>query len=209
MIFNGQLLPGDALKELDLTERLGVSRSPVRDALKELERQGLVDVDEVNGRRVLRALNERDIAETYDIRIELEALAARYAARDASEESRRRLMDRLGALRASLSVPTEAWLPLDFAFHEAIAAAAGRHQLQPLLSRLWIQIQAFLRRMDRIGAYPDDRQTRLSGIAEHEALAAAILARDPAAADAAVRAHLETHRDALISLFHGTGMTHV
>jgi DNA-binding GntR family transcriptional regulator len=206
MIFNGQLMPGDGLKELDLTERLGVSRSPVRDALKELERQGLVDVDEINGRRVLRALGERDIAETYDVRIELEALAARYAARDASEVAKRHLADRLEVLRSSLSEPTEAWLPLDFAFHAAVAAASERHQLPQLLSTLWIQIQAFLRRMDRVGAYPDDRQTRLAGLREHEALAAAILAGDPAGADAAVRAHLEGRRDALILRFHGTGM---
>ena len=205
MVFNGQLAPGDVLTEMDLTERLSVSRSPVRDALKELEHSGLVDVDPVNGRRVLRALGAHDIAESYDLRIELEALAARYAARVVNELALQHLTERYDAMVGALLEPLDVWLPIDFAFHAAIAAASGAHRLPHTLAGVWLQHQAFLRRMDRGGVDPSTREQRLETLPKHERILTAIRARDEAGSDEAVRLLLGGRRDIMLAKFREMG----
>ena len=205
LVFNGELAPGDVLTEMDLTERLGVSRSPVRDALKELEHSGLVDVDPVNGRRILRAFGEDDILESYDLRTELEALAARYAARAATEAALQHLTARYDAMVGALLEPLDVWLPIDFAFHAGIAAASGTHRLPHLLAGVWIQQQAFLRRMDRGGVDPSTREQRLETLPQHERILAAIRARDEAGSDETVRAFIRARRDSMLGKFRAQG----
>lgn len=201
MVFDGQLAPGDVLTETDLTATLGVSRSPVRDALKELEHSGLINVDRVNGRRILRAFGADDIAESYDVRLELESLAARYAAQRASDAAFRGLStayeDMVGALEASLDV----WLAVDFAFHASIAAASGGHRLPRMLAGIWLQQQAFLRRMHRGGVDPSTREQRLETLPKHEQILAAIRAQDVAASDAAVRHLVRGRREIMLAKF--------
>lgn len=207
MIFNAELRPGDVLTELDLTKRLGVSRSPVRDALRELEYSGLIDVDEVNGRRSLRAFSEDDIAESYDLRTELEALVARWAARSATPSQ-------LDTIRTSfermkhvvISEPLDITLPVDFAFHRAIAVASGRPRPLHILAGVWIQHQALIRRMDRIGADPPTPEQRRQSIDDHERMCTAITSRDEAASEAAVRQHLQNRRAILMARFHEHGL---
>jgi DNA-binding GntR family transcriptional regulator len=207
MIFNGELQPGDVLTELDLTKRLGVSRSPVRDALRELEYSGLIDVDEVNGRRSLRAFGEDDIAESYDLRTELEALVARWAARSATPGQLDTI--RLAFDRMKEVVTTEALditLPVDFAFHRSIAVASGRPRPLHILAGVWIQHQALIRRMDRIGADPTTPEQRKQSVDDHERMCEAITSRDEAASEAAVRQHLQNRRTILMARFHERGL---
>jgi DNA-binding GntR family transcriptional regulator len=206
MVFNGELAPGDVLTEMDLTERLGVSRSPVRDALKELEHSGLVDVDPVNGRRTLRLFGEVEIAESYDVRCELEALAVRYTARMADETAIQRLSDGYDAMVGAILEPLDVWLPIDFAFHAAVAAASGGHRLPYMLAGLWLQHQAFLRRMDRGGVDPSTREQRLETLPKHERILAAIRARDEAEGDRAVRDLLAVRRDVMLVKFREMGL---
>jgi len=197
LIFNGQLAPGDVLTEIELTQRLGVSRSPVRDALKELENIGLVDVDAVNGRRVLRAFSARDVLESYDLRIELESMAARYAAQYATDLVLSTLVARYEALVNAFLAPVDTWLPIDFEFHAAIAAASGAHRLPHILSGVLIQHQAFLRRLDRSGVDTSSREQRLETLATHEPILKAIQSRDVRASDQAMRDFLVGRRDVI------------
>ena len=84
----GLFKPGDRLVETDLAERFGVSRTPVREALQRLETQSLLTRD---GRSLIVAsLDHTQIAELYIVRAELEGLAARLAARHATEEEQQR-----------------------------------------------------------------------------------------------------------------------
>ena len=83
-IDNGQFRPGDRLVESELAERFGVSRTPVREALQRLETQAMLKRD---GRSLIVAtLDHNQLAELYIVRAELEALAARLAARHATPE---------------------------------------------------------------------------------------------------------------------------
>lgn len=194
MVFSGELKPGDVLSELELTEQLSVSRSPVRDALKELGHSGLLDVDEINGRRVLRPFVVADVAELYDLRRELEALAARYAARSPSDIFLHELEERLDAMRAAVDEPIEVWLPLDFAFHSVISDGSGARRVPRILSGIWVQHQALLRRMALVGSYPSTKVERLDVIEDHRRILLAISGRDPGAADQALRDHLDRRR---------------
>lgn len=201
LVFSGELTPGDVLTEMDLTKRLGVSRSPVRDALKELEHSGLVDVDPVNGRRILRAFGAEDIKEGYDLRVELEVLASRYAARRGDEAALQRLDESYDAMVAAILEPIDVWLPIDFAFHAAIAAASGAHRLPHVLANVWVQQQAFLRRMHRGGVDPSTREQRLETLPRHERILKAIHAGDEEASAQAVREFLETRREIMLAKF--------
>ena len=83
-IEDGTYRPGDRLVESELAERLGVSRTPVREALQRLETQAMLTRD---GRSLIVAsLDHNQLAELYAVRTELEGLAARLAARHATEE---------------------------------------------------------------------------------------------------------------------------
>ncbi len=89
-IINGHIPPGTPLVERGLAEALRISRVPVRDALLELEKEGLVVCTATNRRSVIR-LSKRDIHELYEVRLQLEVLAVEQAARNTSP----------GALRAA------------------------------------------------------------------------------------------------------------
>jgi len=194
MVFNGELQSGDVLSEIELAERLSVSRSPVRDALKELDHSGLLDVDEVNGRRVLRPFRIADVAELYDLRSELEALAARYASGTPSTAFLNELAARLDSMRHAVNEPIETWLPLDFAFHRSISDGSGARRVPRVLSGIWIQHQALLRRMALVGSYPSTAEERIDVIEDHRRILEAISEADPPKADAALRSHLDRRR---------------
>lgn len=209
MVFNGELRAGDVLSEVDLTKRLNVSRSPVREALKELENAGLLDVDAVNGRRVLRPFVVDDVAELYDIRTELEAFAARYAARAPDQAFIKELERRLEAMHAAVREPVQIWLPTDFAFHSMISLGSGARRAPHLLAGLWIQHQALLRRMALVGSYPSTYEERVVVLEQHRLILVAISHRDPARADAALRDHLQHNRQKVLQALHERGASGV
>ena len=101
----GLFKPGDRLVETDLAERFGVSRTPVREALQRLETQSLLTRD---GRSLIVAsLDHTQIAELYIVRAELEGLAARLAARHATEEEQQVLLDLAQMTLPSAASPGE------------------------------------------------------------------------------------------------------
>ena len=102
-IDNGIYRPGDRLVESELAERFGVSRTPVREALQRLETQSMLKRD---GRSlIVAALDHNQLAELHTVRTELEALAARLAARHATPEEIRVLAGMIDEDRASLGDP--------------------------------------------------------------------------------------------------------
>jgi len=100
-IVRGRIPPGTKLVEREVAELMGVSRAPVRDALMELEKEGLVET-RAHGRYVIQ-LSERDVQELYQVRLALEALAVRLAARHTCPENRTALLEKLEAMREAVA----------------------------------------------------------------------------------------------------------
>jgi len=134
-ILTGELKEGTALPEAQTASKLGVSRVPVREALVELERQGLVEFDR-NGRACVRAFTPDDVAEIISLRANLQRMAARLAATKLTDGDVLCLEDIL--TRASAETDLTAFSALDTAFHDEIVRIA-RHKR---LSRLWDDVRS-------------------------------------------------------------------
>jgi DNA-binding GntR family transcriptional regulator len=134
-ILNGDLAEGTPLPEAQTALKLGVSRVPVREALVELERQGLVEFDR-NGRACVRAFSEEDVAEIISLRAALQRMAARLAAEKLTDADLASLEDILTRARGTRDLT--AFSALDSEFHDRIVEIA-RHRR---LSRLWTDVRS-------------------------------------------------------------------
>ncbi len=180
-IDTGVYRPGDRLVESELAERLGVSRTPIREALQRLETQSLLVRD---GRSLIVAsLDHNQMAELYVVRGELEGLAARLAARNATEEEVRLLRDMVEADNALLEHPA-ALARANRRFHKQIHLASH--------NRFLVQQLDLVHRSMALMATTSLAVIGRGEIAqqEHDCIVSAIEARDGDAADAALRAHI-------------------
>lgn len=182
-IVRGALRPNERLIEAELAERLGVSRTPIREALQRLAADGLV----LSRRRgwVVRAHTLDEIREIYEARAALEGYAARLAAARASDDALAAVVAAQQAAQQSLTGSREALVEANDQFHAAVIAAAGNRQLADLLDRN--HGYAFNYRL--AATYTDAEAAE--GEAQHADLAAALLARDPDRAGAIMRDHIE------------------
>ena len=180
-IDRGDFRPGDRLVESDLAERLGVSRTPVREALQRLETQALLRRD---GRSLIVASLDHDqMAELYAVRTELEALAARLAARHAAPEEVR-VLRAMAAEDRALEGDPPALARANRRFHGQVHRASHNRFL---VQQLGLVHRSMVLMATTSLAAPGRGAAALD---EHDAIVAAIAARDEAAADAALRAHL-------------------
>jgi len=179
-----RLSPGVRLVESDLTARFAVSRGPVREALRRLAAEGLIEHTPNRG-ALVRRLTRREIQELFQIRLELEGLAARLAAESVDPSERERFANAIRPIFAQGARQACDYLQENAAFHEAIMRLAGNRQLRDLSMRLHLPLI-----LAQVGETltPD---ALCASVAEHRAIAKAILASDPQAAVAAIRAHLE------------------
>ncbi len=191
MILTGQLRASEHLSESRLGERLGVSRTPLREALMKLEEEGLV----VGRRNFGYTVVEVDVAAVCDllvVREALDACAAELACVVATEDDFDRIRALVARMRALASTrkakPSDAAadLELGLEIHEVIAQAARN---EPLI-RLCGQVYQKLRMALWLEVLWVDWQD--VGLSEHEAIADAILARDPEAAGRAARTHVRS-----------------
>lgn len=177
----GLYRPGDRLVESELAERFGVSRTPIREALQRLETQGLLARD---GRSLIVAsLDHNQLAELYVVRAELEALAAGLAARHATAEEVRVLQDMVAADRRHLGDPA-ALARANKRFHHQIHLASHNRFLVQQLD-LVHRSMALLATTSLAAEGRDG-----DALNEHDAIVAAIAARDEAAAAEALRSHI-------------------
>ena len=173
--------PGDRLVEAELADRLGVSRTPVREALQRLETHGVVARD---GRSlVVASLDHDQLGELYVVRAELEGLAARLAAQHAAPEEIHLLSEMVAADRALVDRP-EALARANKRFHHQIHLAShNRYLIQ--------QLEMVRRSMALVATTSLAAEGRgRKSLEEHAAIVQAIEARDGAAAEAAIRAHI-------------------
>ncbi len=180
-IDNGIYRPGDRLVESELAERFGVSRTPVREALQRLETQSMLKRD---GRSLIVAtLDHNQLAELYTVRTELEALAARLAARHATPEEIRVLAGMIVEDRASLGDPS-ALARANRRFHHQIHLASHNRFLVQ-------QLNLVHRSMALMGRTPLAAKGRdWVTLDEHQAIVEAISQRDEAGAEQALRRHI-------------------
>lgn len=145
-ILTGELAEGTPLPEAQTALKLGVSRVPVREALVELERQGLVEFDS-NGRACVRTFTEEDIHELLVLRAALQTLAARLAASRLTDAD----LDRLEAILARTEKTRDLteFSSLDTAFHDEIVVIARNRRLQRLWSDLRAQMELWLQKLHR------------------------------------------------------------
>nr|WP_241188120.1 GntR family transcriptional regulator [Pseudohalocynthiibacter aestuariivivens] len=181
-IRSGQLLPGDRLTEVELAKRFGMSRTPIREAIRQLEADGLV-VHTPRLGATIHTLDHAEISELYDMRAVLESTAARFAARAASTVE----LGEIEAIQTAMSTArsSEDRFEQNQNFHAAILdAARNRYLLRAVLA-----VQKTLLILGRSTMDQPDRAE--AAVAEHSAIVAALQSRDEEAAERAMRLHIQ------------------
>lgn len=191
-ISRGELPPGARLRETELAERLGISRTPVREAIRQLEADGLVDHIPRQG-ATIRVLDYSEVMELYEMRAVLEGTAARLAARAASDLE----LDELGVLNAELAAAPDARsaYELNRQFHMTLLDAAKNRYLVKSVNAL----QKTLLIIGPSTLAESDRASQ--AVREHAELLEALKARDGTRAETCMRDHIEAaHRVRLKAL---------
>src|SRR5579859_3445786 len=145
-ILTGELAEGTPLPEAQTAAKFGVSRVPVREALVELERQGLVQF-ETNGRATVRPFNDEDEAEILSLRGALQTMAARLAAAKLTDADVARLESILARARDTRDLTD--FSAMDTAFHDEIIAIARNKRLSRVWTDLRAQMELWLSRLHR------------------------------------------------------------
>lgn len=192
-ISDGSLSVNEPLREERLAAALGVSRTPVREALVRLTAEGLVEAEASGGVRV-SALSADDLDEVFALRGALESMALRYAceARDPAG------LEELRAIHAAstdavAADDVERLLELNTQFHAALNSLAGKRRLQNLIELLRDQSRRY-----RVLALYDESERRTS-VDEHGRLIELVAAGDADAALELLRAHFERPRQRLVT----------
>jgi DNA-binding GntR family transcriptional regulator len=183
-IVNLRLRPGEPLREAALAEKLGVSKTPLREAFARLEQEGLVETTSFKG-AVVTGYSERDLKEIYELRALLEGAAARSAAEHADDATLRALRDVLDRSRALR----------DAGDLVGLAELLGRFDVivysQVTNDRIGALIDNLRAHLTRIGRLTEDIPGRVeASVEEHAAIVDAILARNPDEAERLMRVHI-------------------
>jgi DNA-binding GntR family transcriptional regulator len=183
-IISGEMAPGERLRQLDVAKKLGVSMTPVREGMSQLEAEGyLVRVSHV-GVSVAELPRDR-LEEVFPLRMRLEGFLAARTAENATEEDfaeLRELSDRFARAVDTGEIATQRIL--NYRFHRRLWESARQPLGLDLVNRLWASFPADL------FIHQSERAARSA--AEHDEILTALEARDPVAAEAAVVAHIQS-----------------
>ena len=183
-ILNGKIEPGDRLVETDLADRIGTSRTPVREALHTLERERLVESLHRVG-YVVRPISESEVSELCEIRLSLEALALRWALSKDPEGLARAMKENLSNCEQRVAAgDLKAFVEMDAQFHDLISRTADSSRLMEMTN----SIRRYMLRYRIHSIYTEDNVRR--AIAGHKAVLKAIEDGDKKAAQRALRAHI-------------------
>ena len=195
-ILEGDLEPGARLQEVELAAQLGVSRTPVREALRALSSQGLVEILPNRGARVAR-WSVRDLEEIYELRVMLESHAAQRAASRMSHAEVAVLIKLCEQMEACARRGSKQDLlelgELNSHFHRGILDAADSPRLATMLASV-VQVPLVMRTFTR---YSPVALARSMG--HHRELAAAMRAGDPEWAGSVMRSHVIAARTVLVN----------
>lgn len=199
-IINGSLKPRERLMEIQLAEELGVSRTPIREALRKLELEGFIVMLPRKGAYVAD-VSFKDIADVFEIRAALESLAAGLAAEritdEEMEEMERHLVEKADAIaRHDMTQLVE----VDTKFHELVYRASRNDRLSMIINNLREQIQRY--RSTSL-AYPGRMKQSLE---EHRAIVEAIQSRDSQLARQLALEHIENAESSMIEAIKKDGL---
>ena len=199
-ILTGRFLPGTRVKERSLAIELGVSRTPVREAMRLLANEGLISLRQ--GRSpIVKGMSVREALDETAVLLALEDLAVTWACRKARVPDTARLDRTHKAIAGQFTrLDPVSLFELDMQFHLSIAEAAGNASLfgtyKTYLERLW--------RVRFLSARNEANRDRV--VSQHQAILDAISARDEGAALAAVRAHLRTMPEDIAAVLENTSV---
>lgn len=194
-ILSGRLEPGQRLMEVSLAEQLGVSRTPVREAIRKLELEGLVVMIPRKGAYVAD-VSLKDIIDVLEIRAALEGLAASLASERMSDEDLERLEVMSYEFKQSLETDNiEAMVERDVQFHDMIFNATNNQKLIQINNSLREQVYRF-----RV-TYISDFNTSKNLVQEHQQIIEAISNRDSRLAMEHAMNHIENAENFMIEKF--------
>jgi DNA-binding GntR family transcriptional regulator len=183
-ILEGSLKQGDRLVETVVAENMGVSRTPVREAFRQLEIEGLAENLPRKG-TVVKGLSKQDITEIYEIREMLEGLEVRLACSRISEEQIGVLSEKISKMENCINnQDTSEYWKLHAEFHKILLTASGNRRVIDQLN----QINEYLAKLRNSTLVMDNR--RYQALEEHKAIVEAFRRRDEALAEKVGRVHV-------------------
>lgn len=202
LIMNASLRPGQAVTETALSRSLGFSRTPIREALHDLEQEGLIVTK--NRRKRVHMLTVNEIEEIFDLKTEIESAVARWATQRGSNSQLEQLgqisknMKRLARQRPADERKEDAWLEewldSDRRLHSLVFAMARNKRAEQIIRNFnsqWHQL--------KVGMLTLEGRVEKSAV-EHERIVRAICAGQPAKAHKQMRSHLENLRKELVKI---------
>lgn len=191
-IIDGTFSPGERLMEIQLADEMGVSRTPVREAIRKLELEGFVVMIPRRGTYVAD-ISIKDITEIYEIRISLDILAAGLAAERITDEELEKLNSYLVEIgRYVPAMDMDKIVELDTAFHDILYKATRNERLVSVIGNLREQLTGI---RGRSMSYPGRLVETMD---EHRALVDSIASRDVERAQRAARVHIENAEQTLL-----------
>src|SRR3954470_24510863 len=188
LILTGELEPGSVINQATLARTIGISTTPLREALRRLKQQGLVELDAHRDARVapLDAEEARDLLE---LRLSLDPLAASLAAQRRSSQDIAEMRAGLSGLESLPTEPTAEQLAAHRRFHAAIYRASHNARLVATLDDLWDSADRYRRQGLQTERTAEEREVKAR---EHALLFDAIVEGDGATAEEIMRAHIRT-----------------
>ncbi len=188
-ILHGELKGGEQLRQAEIAEQFGMSRIPVREALRQLEAEGLVTFAPHRGATV-SILSAKEVREIYEIRMLLEIGAMRFALPCLTEK------DLLKAEKVIEQIDREEnsskWTELNWKFHSTLYSAADRPRLMAMINNLHTNVAPYMRIYLSLMNYQRKSQE------EHRQILEACKKKDESAAIEAIEKHLSTARELLV-----------
>lgn len=194
-ITEGDLPPATPLSEVQLAKEMDISRTPIREALQQLAREGLVQI--IAGRSVsVASPSMKEVLDVVHMRLVLEPELVRLAAKSVTIDIKKTLAQTIDQMLVAIKKEDRrAWSRLDTLFHEALSEACPNK----LLSKQAMQMR------NRVHYMVNDPKTSIERVIEctneHKAIAEAVIAGEPALAEAAMRHHIEKLRASLFKRF--------
>ena len=191
-IIEGQFKPGEKVSDIEIADYFKVSRTPVREAMRKLELEGLVVMIPRRGAQVAN-ITEKDLNDVLEVRIALENLSIENACMRMTEEQLEELWNAAKNFEATMAEGNLVKLAeADVAFHEVIYKSSDNRRLNQVLNNLREQIYRY--RVE----YLKDEETRNLLVKEHKEIYEAIKNRDVKSAKEISYQHIENQREAII-----------
>ncbi len=191
-ILTGELKPGERLMEIHLANKLGVSRTPIREAIRQLELEGLVIMVPRKGAQVA-SITEKSMTDVLEVRLALEKLAVELACKRINYEQKEILKQALFNFEKAVEQGNASEIAkADVEFHDAIFTATGNMRLGQMVNNLAEQMYRY--RFE----YIKDEGGRKRLIEEHRSIYNAVINGDLEAATKEISVHIKNQEDSII-----------